>query len=351
MTAHLVVEEPGLMTSIQDLGRIGWQASGVTPSGALDGMALRLANALVGNAQNIGGLEIRMVGPVLRVEAESVQVALVGTTAVLEVLSPEAARYPSHRTVTLYRGDVFKVGETPDGAVCYLAVKGGFGLPKLFGSQATHEAAALGGIAGRGLRAGDALPLVSQSSGGRQVECMIGAYPVEADGGVIRVVLGPQDDHFTTEGVETFLTRPYTLSQASNRMGARLDGPKIAHRDGFDIPSDGIVTGSIQVPGTGLPIILLADRQTTGGYPKIATVISSDLGKVGRMKPGTSLRFKALSVVEAESARHAAEASFDQMIKGMSSVTPTEKELTDLLWKNNLISGVVGSQTDLAIWN
>ena len=288
MSTGLEVITPGLMTSVQDRGRFGFQALGISVSGALDPDGFDLANALAGNEAGTGALEIRMLGPTLEVTAESVTVALAGTGAGIEVMSPEREMISACRSVTFRKGQVFRIGAIGDSAVCYLAVHGGFDLPDVYGSQSTCMSAGFGGFHGRILEKGDCLPL--RKAAAESVSQRILRRPPEPERSpVIRVIAGPQDDYFSAAGIETFFGTGYTVSQAVNRMGMRLEGAAVAHEKGFNIASDGIVRGAIQVPGNGLPIILMADCQTTGGYPKIATVISTDMPKLGRMMPGADL--------------------------------------------------------------
>lgn len=344
MSAALKVLQPGLCTTVQDLGRVGYQALGVPVAGALDPVALRLANALVGNPENTAGLEILMQGPTFEVEADGVRVALAGTDSPLEILGDEPRRVPPWRSVTLTRGQKFRVGVLQGAAAAILAVAGGFAIEPCMGSQSTYVRGAMGGFHGRPLRMGDALPLKRDSApdGG---DGQLARAPDLGHDDPIRVVLGPQADYFTDAATRAFLAGPYTVSREADRMGMRLDGPDLQHRETFNIVSDGIANGAIQVPGSRQPILLLADRQTTGGYPKIATVISADLPKVGRRRPGDRIRFLAVSVEEAEVAARTAESDVAKLIAGIQPAT--DAGLLDLasLYDGNLISGVV-SGTD-----
>jgi len=204
--------------------------------------------------------------------------------------------------VVLQPGDVIEIGQVVNGARSYLAVSGGFDVPLVMGSRSTYLRAHLGGLNGRALLKGDLLitgdfdESILERSGLRVPEHLVPAYEPNP---VIRVILGPQDDHFTERGLETFLTSEYTVTSECDRMGCRLNGPKIEHRLQPDIVSDGVIPGSIQVPGHGMPIVMLADAQTTGGYPKIATVITADLWKLGQLIPGNKVRFRAISRDEA----------------------------------------------------
>jgi biotin-dependent carboxylase-like uncharacterized protein len=305
VTGALHVVASASIAMLQDLGRLGQQRYGVPVSGALDWVSLRIANALVGNADGVAGLEMFYRGPTLEVAAGSVRVAAVG--AALEIVSGGATRaVPPGRSVRLARGDRVTVGPCDGSLVAYLAVEGGFALPGDLGSLATFPRAGLGGMEGRPLKKGDVLPLAAATVPER-AEARAPKWDL-APPARVRVVLGPQDDHVTPRGKQTFLESTYTVSRQSDRMGMRLEGPALEHVKGFNIVSDGTAPGSIQVPGNGLPIVLLADRPTTGGYPKIATVASADVPALGRLRPGATIGFDAISVEEAEAARRELEA-------------------------------------------
>ena len=339
MTPVLEIVAPGLMATIQDLGRMGHQAQGMPTSGALDMGNLRLANQIVGNAQGMGALEFRIMGPTIRVLADSVRVALTGTTGSIELLGETPQSFASNRSVTFRRGETFRIGAIADSAVCYLAVEGGFDVPALYDSQSTYLAGGFGGFAGRVLAAGDRLPLRKEAPEVRPEAICTAPFSYRT-GEAVRVVPGPQSDYFTKEGLATFLSSDYVLTPDSNRMGAQLDGAVIAHAKGANINSDGIVTGAIQVPGNGLPIILLADHQTTGGYPKIAVVASADISRIGRMKPGERLRFQAVSVAEAEEARERLEAKIAAAVASIALLPGEGDLLAHMLAHSNLVSGV-----------
>ena len=339
MSTGLEVITPGLMTSVQDRGRFGFQALGISVSGALDPDGFDLANALAGNEAGTGALEIRTLGPTLEVTAESVTLALAGTGAGIEVMLPEREMISACRSVTFRKGQVFRIGAIGDSAVCYLAVQGGFDLPPIYGSQSTCMSAGFGGFHGRILENGDCLPL--RKAAAETLSQRILRRPPEPDSSpVIRVIAGPQDDYFSAAGIETFFGTGYTVSQAVNRMGMRLEGAAVAHEKGFNIASDGIVRGAIQVPGNGLPIILMADCQTTGGYPKIATVISTDMPKLGRMMPGADIRFEAVSVEEAAAVARDHHERKAALLDSIETFSGSVQQLEHLLMTQNLISGV-----------
>jgi biotin-dependent carboxylase-like uncharacterized protein len=335
----LAVIAPGLLTTIQDRGRVGYQAYGVPVSGALDGESLEVANRLAGNAADMAALEILIHGPTLEVDASSVRVAVAGGGAEIALLGAETRRLGGWRSVTLMRGDRFRVQGL--GSACtYLAVEGGFAIEPALGSASTFLRGGFGGWQGRALRAGDRLPLNLDYAEERAEFVLPEPLRAGADRAV-RLVLGPQQDRFTKAAIETLLSAEFTVSKQADRMGFRLDGPTLAHRGAYDLVSDGIATGAIQVPGSGQPILLLADHQTTGGYPKIATVISADLPLVGRRRSGDRIRFAAVDVAEAERLRRAKRAELDALIATMTPAPSAVGLDLDRLFRANLISGVV----------
>ena len=341
MKGVLRVVNPGLSTTAQDRGRTGYQRLGIPVSGALDPVALAAANVVAGNAPGAAALECLYQGPILEIEAERARLAAGGGVD-LEVSEPGGQRtrhVPALESVTLRRGWRARPVVTGSGISFYLAAEGGIDVPATMGSRATYVRAGLGGVDGRALRAGDAVPLAREAASEREEVRLPGATFDAPD--VVRVVLGPQDDHFTPAAVREFLHATYTVTPASDRMGLRLSGPRLEHSKGFNIVSDGIPPGAIQVPGDGQPIVLLADRQTTGGYPKIATVISADLPGLGRVGPGASLRFSAVTVAEAELARRLLEADIASWPSRLEPVHPGPSLDPDRLAEVNLVSGVV----------
>jgi len=293
------VLRPGLLTTVQDRGRFGYQKFGVPVSGGVDEIALRAANVLVGNTQGAAALEVTALGPRLRFLAETV-VALTGA----EVEGDIGGRaIPWCKSFQVRAGQILDVRACTRGLRTYLAIAGGLDVPVLLGSRSTCLVANFGGFHGRPLATGDVLGAGPPSAplgdlAGREVpEAWRARHgsPV-----LLRVVLGPQVDAFTEEGRRTFLGSTYQISPNADRMGYRLDGPVIAHQGSADILSDWVPLGGVQVPGDGKPIILLADRQTTGGYPKIATVIKPDISLVAQLRPGEMLAFRAVGVAEAQ---------------------------------------------------
>jgi len=277
---------------VQDGGRPGSQRYGLTPSGAMDRLALAAANCLVGNALFAAGVDIGPFGAAFTARDGAVRVAIAGAPRNLDIGGRPVAQDAS---VTLGEGETLTLGFARGGAFSYLAVEGGIQGEPVFGSLAVNARAGLGSPYPRPLQAGDEFTVEAASGAPeRRIE-----LPKPASG-PIRVVLGPQDDEFDTANKALFLDSDWKISATSDRMGYRLEGPALKHLDGHNIVSDGTVNGSIQVPGNGAPIVLMMDRGTSGGYPKIATVISADLGRFAQVSAGTSFRFKAVSMAEAQ---------------------------------------------------
>ena len=284
----LTVVRPGMLTTIQDLGRWGHQANGVPVAGPMDVYSHRLANRLVGNAEDAAALEMTLVGPEIVSDADAV-CAVAG--AHFEVTVGGRA-VPMHTPFALHAGARLRFGARTAGARAVLAVRGGLALPRLFGSRATSLISGMGPFGGRALASADVLP-VGEAFTHARVTLPAPALPLPAGGARIRVIPGPHDHAFTAAAIETFFGARYTVSSQSNRMGYRLEGPRLTHAGSADILSEPTPVGSLQVPASGQPILLMADRQTTGGYPKIATVITADLPLAGQLAPGDWIEFAA----------------------------------------------------------
>ena len=345
MSAALRILEPGLLTTVQDLGRIGYQHLGVPTSGALDPVSLRAANLLVGNAAAEGTLEVAYVGPTFVVEAESAYLACAGADASIEVLPDESAtsgvRYASMQSFRVRRGQVGRVGQTSGSSVLYLAVEGGFDIRPVLGSISTYIRGHIGGWQGRALVAGDILPLRRGDADERD-ECRLEGLDL-ARPSRFRVVLGPQHTWFSERSIKSFLDGEYTVGPATDRMAMHLEGPNLEHTAGHDIVSDGIALGSIQVPGHGRPIVLMADRQTTGGYPKVATIISADLPALGRSRIGDKVSFQQTSVEEAQQLRRSLIQQIETIPQRIVHAQRRREDLTACLLTTNLISGIVNA--------
>ena len=284
--ARLTVIRPGMLTTVQDLGRWGYQDRGVPVAGPMDERSHRFANTLVGNDERAAALEITLMGPELSAD---VDVVCAAAGAVFR-LTVDGRAVAMHAPFTLRAGETLKFGERVTGARASLAVQGGLDLPLVFGSRATSLVSRMGPFGGRALAAGDQVPVGHASEGSPPT-----ARPVipriPSGGARVRVMLGPHESMFTAEAIETFRQSRFVVTPQSNRMGYRLEGPPIRHAGPADILSDATPMGSLQVPASGLPILLMADRQTTGGYPKIATVITADLPLAGQLAPGDWIEF------------------------------------------------------------
>jgi antagonist of KipI len=303
----ITVQEAGPQTTVQDLGRSGQLRYGIPPSGPIDRVAFIVANRLVGNPDSAAALECTLAGP-------RFEVAAVGAIAVTGAVMPvtlNGREAPTWTTIPVRPGDVVRLGTARAGVRGYLAFSGGLDVPIVLGSRSTYLRGRLGGLEGRALRKGDALRIFPAAS--PVVRATTPPFGLEAEP-VLRVVLGPQAHRFRREGVATLLEHSYEMLPQSDRMGARLRGPAIAHEAGHDIISDGIALGSLQVPGDGQPIALLVDRQSTGGYPKLATVCSFDIGRLGQVRPGQRVRFAAVTVREAHALMGETEAALARIL-------------------------------------
>jgi biotin-dependent carboxylase-like uncharacterized protein len=343
MQPALRVLAPGLLTTVQDLGRVGHQYLGVSVSGALDPISLRAANALVGNAAQEGALEVAYAGPTLVVEADSVRIGIAGAAAPVELFANETAsnatRLETGRSIRLERGNVLRIGTLSEAAVLYIAVEGGLAIEPMLGSVSTYVRAGIGGWHGRALVSEDLIPL-RRSSASDRAEVRFNGWTATRPRRV-RAIVGPQADYFSEHAIRTLFTSSYRIAADSDRMGMRLTGAKVEHSRGFDIVSDGVAPGSIQVPGNGQPIVLMADRQTTGGYPKIATVISADLPALGRLRIGDTISFEEVSLETAQALRRKLLDEVDDICEHIVPIARTEGEITKSLIEANLISGAV----------
>jgi antagonist of KipI len=286
--------EPGPLTTVQDSGRVGQLRYGIPPSGPVDRRAFVIGNRLVGNDDGAAGLECTLMGPRFEVQAPCA-IAVTGAAMPVTVNGAEA---PGWAAIDVRPGDVVKLAAARAGVRAYVAFSGGLDVPVVFGSRSTYIRGRLGGVAGRALRKEDVLRLLpAPPRRPRRIDPR--AIPDFAGDPEIRAVHGPQADRFTDEGIAALFGSTYEMLPQSDRMGARLRGARVDHVRGHDIISDGIPLGGIQVPGDGQPIVLLVDRQSTGGYTKVATVCSIDIARLGQIKPGQRLTFRAIDVAEA----------------------------------------------------
>jgi len=288
----LLALEPGLLTTVQDLGRPGWAAFGVPVAGALDEEALRLANRLVGNAESAAALEITLVGPVLRVSG-ALDVAVVGGS-----FGPAPGR-----VLRLEDGDVVSLTAAPGAARAIVAASGGIDVPVVLGSRSTCLSARFGGFQGRRLLRGDFLAVSSPPSPSSPQLLDASADLLEPGAGdvVLRAFAGPDEAEFDAKERAAFWGARWRILPESNRMGLRLGGPSLGLQETASRASEGTTTGTVQVTADGHPIVLLAERPTTGGYPKLAVVAAVDLGLLARTPPGRSVRFERIPVTEARS--------------------------------------------------
>ena len=288
---------PGLLTSIQDMGRIGYQKFGISPSGALDQTALKTANILVNNPVGEAALEMTLMGAMIDFTASNV-IAITGGN-----FSPalNGTPVPMYSAVAVKSGDTLTFGVAKSGCRSYIAFSGGLDVPVVMGSKSTNLRCGFGGYQGRALKKGDeisfsapvdTLPGLSQRT--------VSYHEHDEKNITLRVIVGLQDDYFTEKGMKTFLSEEYTVTNRSDRMGCNLDGTAIEYRSKADIISDGIPFGAIQIPNGGKPIIMLSDRQTTGGYAKIGTVISIDIPLLVQRRMGDKIKFQEISIDQAQ---------------------------------------------------
>jgi biotin-dependent carboxylase-like uncharacterized protein len=290
--SKLVLAAIGPASSVQDGGRYGAQRYGLVPSGAMDRVALAAANSLLGNALFAAAIEIGPFGATFTAREGAVRVALAGASRNADIAGRAVA---SDTSMTLADGESLTLGFARGGSFSYLAIEGGIAGEPMFGSLAVNARAGLGSPYPRPLQVGDELQAAAASGATeRRID-----LPAAVDG-PIRVVLGPQDDEFGDAAIQLFLDSEWRISATSDRMGYRLEGPAIKHLHGHNIVSDGTVNGSVQVPGNGAPIVLMPDRGTSGGYPKIATVITADFGRFAQIPAGKGFRLKAVSMAEAQ---------------------------------------------------
>ena len=295
--AAIRVVRGGLLTSVQDLGRWGHQASGVPVAGPMDAFSHRLANLLVGNPPSAATLEITLIGPELEFNAPAMVAVCGAEFEVTANRDPLAA----NTSVVIPMGARMQFGRRRAGARAYLGVAGGIQTPPLLDSRATHLLSGMGGHNGRALAAGDLLPIVAAPS--QSMSRRAQGLTLPANGRArLRILPGPQTDWFTPQAMATLTGISFRISPRSNRMGYRLEGPPLAWARDDEPISEPLAFGAIQVPAAGEPILLMADRQTAGGYPKIASVIAADLPIAGQLAPGDFIEFAACSRQEAAAA-------------------------------------------------
>ena len=300
---------PGLLTTVQDFGRVGVMKNGFTQNGAMDRYSMTVANRLCGNCDSAPVLEMTVLGVTARFTQDTV-ICVSGADFGAKINDKPIKRNKAYK---INKGDILSMGAAKSGMRAYLAVAGGIVGEYVFGSASTNLKFAFGGHFGKKLQSGDVLSIGTGAFPLGEIdkwEISESEYSKDAQ---LRVVLGPQNEMFTDEDIRLFLSQEYEVNAQSDRMGIRLSGEPLKSKNGMDIISDGIVFGSVQVPNSGEPIILMADHQTTGGYAKIATVISVDLPRASQLLAGNTVRFKSVTVEEAEQEAKKQKRFFDNL--------------------------------------
>ena len=302
----------GMLTTVQDLGRTGYQSQGFSVAGVMDVRSFKIANLLLDNPENEAVLEFTLIGPTLEFTSATI-IAITGGDF-QPTINGELA--PMYTAIYMNKGDILKFGSARTGSRGYVAFSSYLDVPVVMGSRCTNLKSKQGGFKGRKLQAGDYLNFrIKRRYLPFFLSRKLEPEDFDQDNTTLRVVMGPQDNKFSKQGIETFLSSEYTVTSEFDRMGCRLDGAYIAPKESSDIISDGIAFGSIQVPAHGKPIILLADRQTTGGYAKIATVASVDIPKIVQRKTDHKIRFEAITVQEAQNLYLKEQKELDKMRK------------------------------------
>ena len=330
----LSVLHPGLLTTVQDLGRFGYQQDGIIVSGAMDATALRVANLLVGNTDHAAGLEITLIGPKISFETDQL-IALTGGH-----LSPTINGQPVslNRPIWVRAGAALAFGAPVAGCRTYLAAAGGVAVPLVLGSRATYLRAGLGGVHGRALRAGDQLPIGEPSALSPLIQQSLPEIqpnqpwtqarwtpgpdlcPTPRPTPIIRALPGPEYGQFSEQSQHAFWQQPFTVTTEADRMGYRLQGPNLERLTQAELLSSAVTFGTVQVPACGQAIVLLADHQTTGGYPRLAQVISADFSALAQLRPGQQFRFAEVTLAEAQALYLAQERRLRELRRGVATV-------------------------------
>lgn len=325
------VLKPGLLTTVQDLGRPGYQQYGVVVGGALDAFAARVANLIVGNEDNAAVLEMAQTGPDLRFDRETL-VAWGGADFDARIGDEPLA---CDRAVRVKAGETIRFGLARSGLRAWLAVAGGIDVPLVMGSRSTYRRAGVGGHEGRPLKAGDDLQVFAVSGWARQILASLAAGQKRATAwtarpgtmgrpaatGVVRAVRGPECSWFTSDAQKAFFSAEWTATKEADRMGVRLAGPMLARRQEGDMVSSAVNSGVVQVPAAGQPIVLLPSRQSVGGYPRLAAVAAVDLRRFTQLRPGDKVRFEEISLAESHALYLARERDLNRVRTGLARLT------------------------------
>lgn len=334
MRPALRVLSAGLSSTFQDAGRYSYVAFGVAPSGPCDTLLHAIANRLVGNSNDSTTVEFTLKGDSYEMTDGSCRVAVAGDFNV-EVDGQKAASWRSYR---LEAGQTISIGHATRGVRGYLAVEGGFALSSVLGSHSVHTRTGIGPHHGRAVATGDLLRLV-RGHAEKRLEVQFNHQTLPTPSDTLRVVWGPQDDYFTSEAREAFTSSILTITRKCDRMGYQLSGPAIQTRTDLPLISEGVALGSIQVPGNGLFIANLVDRQTVGGYAKIATIVGPDIRALAQMRPGETIRFEPINIAEAETIGRDRRAMIDNLGRSIKFAGIRIPDTEELL-SSNLISGV-----------
>jgi len=308
------VLKPGFFTTVQDLGRFGYLRYGIPICGAMDSFSFIAANLLVRNHSNDAGLEMTLIGPELQALSET-QIAITGGT-----ISPRINErdVPMWQTLSVHEGDVVSFGRMESGCRAYLSIIGGVNVPLVMRSRSTYVRGGFGGTNGRQLKTGDAVEGFAASPFRTEHSMPEELVPRFTGNFRAHVVLGPQANMFTEKGINTLLDSQYKVTSEADRMGYRLEGPAIEHKGKADIVSDALLPGAIQVPKNGKPIVIMRDAQTTGGYPKIAVIVTPDVCMLGQARPNDTVEFSEISVMKAYEKMHEYHKMLNRMAQMLS---------------------------------
>lgn len=298
---------PGLQTTIQDLGRNGYSHYGVSSSGAADDLSFRLGNLIVGNKENLAAIEMTLLGGNYKFDIDA-NISLTGSKFDAKI---EGESLHFYKNIPIQSGQVLSIGQSLQGSRCYLAVRGGIDINDVLSAKTTHLTSKIGGVDGRSLKKDDVLIIGEEQKLLNPIKIN---EMLDINMSKLLIIKGLQSNYISKSTWKIFLNQEYIVSNLSNRMGIRLEGNSLKLDNENEIITEGVPLGAIQLPSNGYPIISFVEHQTTGGYPKIANVISSELHKVGQLKPGDKFQFELVSLEEAEALRHEREFYIKRMV-------------------------------------